>query len=162
MARKSNLSRNLNAFLDMIRWSELGDALIKASDEGYNVIVGSLPGKVNLFDSYKQHPGVYVQLPKLKITSSAAGGYQILEKFAKFYIRELGLPDFSPASQDAIAIQLIKECNALADIEAGRIEKAIEKCASRWASFPHAGYSQREHTFDDLIAHYIAYGGRVE
>lgn len=154
MARKPNLSRNLNAFLDMTAWSELGDKLLKNSDDGYNVVVGG-----TLFQGYAKHPGIYVDLPKLKIKSSAAGRYQILEKYAKHYMAQLGLPDFGPVSQDTIAIQLIKECKALDLIEAGYIEEAVKKCYSRWASFPGAGYGQREHAMDDLIAHFIAAGG---
>lgn len=158
MARKPHISRNLNAFLDMLAWSELGEKLIKKSDDGYNVIVGSTPAKPDLFTDYSKHPGKYVKL-SASLTSSAAGRYQILEKFAKHYIRELRLPDFGPVSQDAIAIQLIKECKALGLIESGRIEDAIKACQSRWASLPGAGYGQHEHKIDDLVAHYIAYGG---
>lgn len=29
------------AYLDMLAWSEIGDKLLKASDNGYNVIVGN-------------------------------------------------------------------------------------------------------------------------
>lgn len=28
------------AYLDMLAWSEIGDKLLKSSDNGYNVIVG--------------------------------------------------------------------------------------------------------------------------
>ena len=158
MARKPHISRNLNAFLDMIAWSELGDKLIKKSDDGYNVIVGSTPAKPDLFTDYSKHPGKYVKL-SATLTSSAAGRYQILEKYAKHYIASLGLKDFGPVSQDTIAIQLIKECKALGLIEAGKIEEAIKACSSRWASFTGAGYGQHEHSVEDLVAHYIAYGG---
>lgn len=159
MARKPHISRNLSAFLDTIAWSELGTALLKKSDDGYNVIVGSTPAKPDLFTNYGRHPGKYVDLPKYKVQSSAAGRYQILEKYAKHYIKDLNLPDFGPVSQDCIAIQLIKECKALGLIETGRVEDAIKACASRWASFPMAGYGQKEHTMEDLVAHYIACGG---
>ncbi|MNF05427.1 hypothetical protein D3C80_2051560 [compost metagenome] len=46
------------AFLDMLAWSE-GTSTIKASDDGYNVLVG---GK--LFSDYSKHPKVKVWLPK--------------------------------------------------------------------------------------------------
>ena len=41
------MTGNEKAFLDMLAWSELGDKIIAQSDNGYNVLVGSLPGHVN-------------------------------------------------------------------------------------------------------------------
>jgi len=43
---------NVLAFLDMLAWSELGSEILKQSDDGYNVIVGSLPGRLITFDDY--------------------------------------------------------------------------------------------------------------
>lgn len=144
---------NRQAFLDMIAISE-GTAHL--GDRGYNVIVG---GK--LFSGYKDHPRVLVDLPKLRIKSTAAGRYQILAKYFDAYRKQLRLKDFGPASQDAIALQLIKECKALEDIDAGRIADAIRKCRSRWASLPGAGYGQHEHTVERLLAAYQTAGGAV-
>ncbi|AEZ65218.1 lysozyme [Escherichia phage FV3] len=149
------------AFLDMIAYSEGTDnGRQPTNDRGYDVIVG---GK--LFSDYSKHPGVYVKL-NAKLTSSAAGRYQILEKFAKHYMKQLGLPDFGPASQDKIALQLIRECKALDDIDEGRIHQAIYKCRSRWASFPPppgAGklYNQRAESIDKMLDIFKKSGGVV-
>lgn len=144
------------AFLDMIAYSEGTDnGRQPTKDRGYDVIVG---GK--LFSDYSKHPGVYVKLNS-KLTSSAAGRYQVLEKFAKHYMKQLGLPDFGPASQDKIALQLIRECKALADIDEGRIHEAIRKCRSRWASLPGAGYGQHEQKIEKLIEVFKKAGGVV-
>ncbi|EON9597395.1 glycoside hydrolase family 104 protein [Escherichia coli] len=144
------------AFLDMIAYSEGTDnGRQPTKDRGYDVIVG---GK--LFSDYSKHPGVYVKL-NAKLTSSAAGRYQVLEKFAKHYMKQLGLPDFGPASQDKIALQLIRECKALADIDEGRIHEAIHKCRSRWASLPGAGYGQHEQKIEKLIDVFKKAGGVV-
>ena len=52
----------------------------------------------------------------------------------------------SPKSQDAVALQQIKECGALTRIDRGDIRQAIEFCCSNiWASLPGAGYGQFEH-----------------
>lgn len=151
------ISDNLKAFLDMIAFSELGKKLLAASDNGYNVIVGG-----SLFhNNYVDHPRIVVDLPKIGIKSSAAGRYQILARFYDVYKVQLGLHDFSPAAQDAIAIQLIRECRALDDIEAGRITAAISKCRSRWASLPGAGYSQHENTVESLLGAYGEAGGSI-
>ena len=146
----------LRAFLDMLAYSEGTDnGRQPTNDHGYDVIVG---GK--LFYDYSKHPGVYVKLNP-RLTSSAAGRYQILEKFAKHYMRQLRLPDFGPDSQDKIAIQLIKECKALDDIYAGRIHRAVYKCRSRWASLPGAGYGQHEQKIEKLIEVFKKAGGTV-
>ena len=146
----------LRAFLDLLAWSEGTDnGRQPTNNHGYDVIVG---GK--LFYDYSKHPGVYVKLTP-RLTSSAAGRYQILEKFAKHYMKQLRLPDFGPDSQDKIAIQLIKECKALDDIYAGRIHSAVYKCRSRWASLPGAGYNQHEQKIEKLIAVFKEAGGVV-
>ncbi len=164
----ANISKNLPAFLDCIAWAELGSELLAQSDNGYNVLVGSRPGHVNRFFGYEDHPRQLITVSMHKpdgtpvtLQSTAAGRYQILARYFDVYRKQLKLPDFGPVSQDAIAIQMIKECGALADIEAGRFEVAVMKCRSRWASFPGSGNSQPEHTMGDLRAAYVAAGGAL-
>lgn len=148
---------NVLAFLDMIAWSEGTDnGRQPTMDNGYDVLVGG-----GLFRGYRDHPRQSIYLPKLSIRSTAAGRYQILSRYYDHYKAQLKLPDFSPASQDRIALQLIRECKALDDIKAGRIEQAAHKCRSRWASLPGAGYGQHEQRMEDLIAQYIAASGRL-
>lgn len=143
---------NMQAFLDTLAYSEGTDnGRQPTKDRGYDVIVGG-----ELFSGYKDHPRKLVYLPRLGIKSTAAGRYQILSRFYDAYKKPLKLPDFSPASQDKIAIQLIKECKALGDIEAGRIEEALIKCRSRWASLPGAGYGQHEHEAETLATYFKA------
>ena len=73
----------------------------------------------------------------------------------------MALPDFSPSSQDAIAIQQIQERRALPDIEAGRFAIAVIKVCNIWASMPGAGYGQRENTLKQLQFAYLKEGGRL-
>lgn len=144
------MNERLAAFLDMLAFSEgTDDGRQTTHNRGYDVIVGG-----SLFTDYSDHPRKLVSLPRLGVSSTAAGRYQILSRYFDVYKMQLGLPDFSPASQDKIAIQLIKECKALADIDAGHIEDAIRKCRSRWASLPGAGYGQKEHKLEKLLAVY--------
>jgi muramidase (phage lysozyme) len=149
------MTQNLKAFLDMLAVSE-GTA--GKGDNGYNVLYGG-----GLFSGYADHPRKFLSFPinGKMVTSSAAGRYQILAKFYDHYKVQLGLPDFSPASQDAIAIQLIRECKALDDINAGNISAAITKCKSRWASLPGAGYGQHEQKEAHLVQAYTSAGGTV-
>ncbi len=144
------------AFLDMLAWSEIGEKLLKASDNGYNVIVGG-----TLFNSYADHPRKLVDLPRLKIKSTAAGRYQLLSRYWDAYRTQLGLKDFSPASQDAVALQQIKERRALELIDSGNIRQAIDRCSNIWASLPGAGYGQYEHKVEDLLMKFREAGGLV-
>lgn len=152
---------NRKAFLDTIAYSELGPALIALSDNGYNCIVGSTPSNPILFESYADHPRMLSKLPKIGIKSTAAGKFQILARYFDAYKKQLNLPDFSPDSQDKIALQMIKECHALDDVDVGRFEVALTKCASRWASLPNSTYGQHVNKLSDLQAAYEASGGTI-
>jgi muramidase (phage lysozyme) len=149
---------NLKAFLDTIAYSEIGESLLQVSDNGYDVIVGSTAERPILFNSYADHPRRLMTVNGLQ--STAAGRYQILKRYFDFYKSMLKLKDFSPASQDAIATQMLRECKALQDIEAGEVEHAVVKCSSRWASLPGAGYYQHENKMADLVNAYFKAGGK--
>lgn len=149
------MSPNLRAFLETAAYSEIGPALLAVSDNGYNVLVGSTPAAPLLFHDYSTHP--MIRNPSMN--SDAAGRYQFMGRYWSHYKLQLSLPDFGPESQDRWAVQLIKECHALDDIETGHFQKAVAKCASRWASFPGAGYGQPEHRMDTLEAAYERAGG---
>ena len=56
------------------------------------------------------------------------------------YRAALGLKDFSPKSQDAVALQQIKERGALPMIDRGDIRQAIDRRSNIWASLPGASY----------------------
>lgn len=149
--------QNIVAFLDLIAASEIGAELLAASDDGYNVIVGSTPSHPILFDDYAEHPRRHQDAQN----SDAAGRYQFMGRYWPAYKEQLGLPNFGPLSQDKWAVQLIRECHAVALITAGRISEAVNACRSRWASFPGSGYGQHENKLDGLIAAYEAAGGAV-
>lgn len=145
------MSPNLKAFLDMIAVSE--GTVRYGNQNGYNVVVGG-----GLFSDYSDHPRRLVQV-RPGLTSSAAGRYQLLSVYFDPYKKQLHLPDFSPASQDAIAIQQIRECRALPAIEAGNFDRAVALCAHIWASLPGAGYGQHENKIDALRVAYTKAGG---
>lgn len=151
------MTSNRKAFLDMIAFSEGTDNGRQATkDRGYDVLVGG-----GLFEGYSDHPRKLIDLPRLGIKSTAAGRYQLLSRYYDPYKKLLKLRDFSPASQDAIALQQIKERGALADIDAGRFDQAVKKVRNIWASLPGAGYGQHEHKLDNLRAAYIKAGGTL-
>jgi muramidase (phage lysozyme) len=142
---------NTRAFLDMIAYSE---------GANYNTLFGG-----GTFDSFADHPRKLIPFTDQagrKLNSSAAGRYQFLRGTWDELAAKLGLPDFSPASQDLAALELIRQKGALADVEAGRVSVAINKVAKVWASLPGAGYDQPERKLSSLLASYKQAGGNLE
>lgn len=157
---------NRRAFLSMIAWSE-GTAqhpLTRCS--GYDVIVTGIDGKPEVFSDFSRHPfdgRAPKVINRMGLTSTAAGRYQVLLRYALIYQRQLGLKDFGPESQDAIALQMIRECAALPLIDGGNFEMAVKACASRWASLPGANYpGQKMNPIPALVAQYAAAGGTLK
>ena len=97
------INNQRKAFLDMLAWSEGTDnGRQKTRNHGYDVIVGG-----ELFTDYSDHPRKLVTLnPKLK--SAGAGRYQLLSRWWDAYRKQLGLKDFSPKSQDAVALRRLR------------------------------------------------------
>lgn len=153
----SEIHPNLAAVLDTIAFSEGTDHPgQKTTDRGYDVIVGG-----SLFTGYADHPRKFVELPRYGIKSSAAGRYQLLSRYFDAYRKQLKLADFSPRSQDLIAIQQIRERGAIKLIEAGKVEQALRAISNIWASLPGAGYGQHEHSMSKLLAAYERVGGSL-
>jgi lysozyme len=144
------MATNARAFLDMIAYSEGAD---------YDTLFGG--GK---FDSYADHPRQVFSFTNSKgeaLRTSAAGRYQFLARTWDYLKQKLALPDFGPASQDAAAIELIRERGAFHDVAAGRCQSAIAKCAPIWASLPGAGYNQPERKIASLLNAYQQSGGTI-
>jgi muramidase (phage lysozyme) len=119
-----NISPKIKAFLEVISWAEgTGGA------DGYRTHFG-----YQKFDDFSDHPR------KVKSAdghhSDAAGKYQAMSFTWDRIAKKIGLKDFSPASQDLFAIELLKECGAYDLIMQGNIEAAIIAASPTWASFP--------------------------
>lgn len=147
MQQSTIAQKNLRAFLIMIQYSEG-----TIGKDAYRMLYGG-----SLFTDFSRHPNT--PITKDGITSTAAGAYQILFRTWQELQQKLGLPDFSPESQDRAAIELIKRRNAYVDVLAGRFSDAITKCRKEWASLPGAGYNQRERSAESLLSVYKIAGG---
>lgn len=148
-------ARNVAAFLDMIAYAEG-----TSGPNGYRMMFGG-----GLVDSLADHPRVFHNFGDgagRELRTSAAGRYQFLSRTWDALRARLGLPDFGPASQDAAAVELIRERGALQDVRAGRVAAAVAKVAPIWASLPGAGYAQPEKKLTALLASYQAAGGNLE
>ncbi len=151
---------NVAAFLATIRAAEG-----TAGPNGYRTLYG-----YRLFDTFGDHPRIALQSPYG--WTSAAGAYQIMARSpipgsTKYttvdtwgdVVRALNLLDFSPASQDAAAVWLVRRRGALADVQAGRFDAAIGKCAREWASLPGSPYGQPVRTLAQVRDVYANAGG---
>ena len=112
------------------------NGLGKAEGADYDTIVG---GKK--FTDYSKHPGI-VGITTKEGPSTAAGKYQITKTTYDYYAPKLGITDFSPASQDAIAKAILKAKDAEGDVIKGDFDAAHSKLGSTWASLPTSIYSQ--------------------
>jgi muramidase (phage lysozyme) len=155
---------NVAAGLATLRYAEG-----TSGDNGYRTLFGG-----GLFDSFDDHPRIARQFTDQagkKWWTSAAGAYQIMavsplpiggSTKVDTWDRvrsKLQLVDFSPASQDLAAIELIRQRGALGDLMAGNVAEFVRKCAPEWASLPGAGYAQPERALSDLVAVYVGAGG---
>ena len=154
----SQITQNTRAFLDMLARSEGTEGI--GSNHGYDVIVGSTVSRPILLEDYKDHPRVSVQL-NATLKSDAAGRYQFMSATWDDLVKRFQIPDFTSTSQDFGALKLVGQVGALGLINAGRIEEAIHKCRTIWASLPGAGYGQHENSLAQLLQIYQAAGGSM-
>lgn len=141
----------ISAFLYMIRASEHVYPRDVIDGEAYNIFYGG-----RKFRNLSDHPVLTGEMQPVKLpdsicinaglkpgcVSTAAGAYQIIKPTWIRLKDRLRLPDFSPASQDAAAIELLRESGALDDILDNDIETAIKKASKIWASLPGNTYKQ--------------------
>lgn len=109
----------------------------KAEGADYDTIVG---GRQKISD-FTSHPNV-VGLRTAEGPSTAAGKYQITGTTYRTMAPSAGVTDFSPESQDKVALALISQKGAMEHVEAGDFNKAISKLGGVWASLPSSKYTQ--------------------
>ena len=148
--RGQELSQHLNnprvkAFLDVIAYAE-GTA--KMPNQGYNTLFGH-----GQFSSFADHPRQ--RIPFGSTSSSASGRYQIMDFTWNEEKAKLGLKDFSPVSQDLVALSRILMRGGLDELLKGDIRGAINATRKEWASFPGANYpGQGMKRMEDLLKVY--------
>ena len=146
------INNQRKAFLDMLAWSEGTDNGRQKTNHGYDVIVGGELLLITRSPSQTCHAKPKTQINRRRTLPASFTLVGCLPQAA--------WPDFSPKSQDAVALQQIKERGALPMIDRGDIRQAIDRCSNIWASLPGAGYGQFEQA-DSLIAKFKEAGGTV-
>lgn len=158
---------NISAFLSMIQQSE-GTS---RNGDAYSVCYGYK----HTIQSFSDHPAVTGEwtgeyLPDAMCInaglsagckSTAAGAYQMIKPTWLRLRDRLGLLDFSPASQDRAAVELIQARAALEDVKAGRLADAVHKCRQEWASLPGNTAKQGQRSLETLAAWYSNAGGNI-
>lgn len=134
-AREALQNPNVPRYLQALRQSEGAD---------YDTLFG---GKK--FSDFAAHPNVvaeFTQTDGKKNRTTAAGGYQYLKKTWDDVSSTLGLTDFSPASQDLGAVELLRRSGSLSDVLAGNFDAAMQKDGGTWASLPSSKHPQGKRT----------------
>lgn len=146
------ISPAIKRFLDLVAFSEGTITSPITQKDGYDIIVSG-PDGFERFDDFSTHPFMQraAKMVRPGLYSTAAGRYQILRDNFVAYSNRLDLPDFSPLSQDKIAVQLMVERKAIQPIVDGDIKTAIRLCSNIWASFPFNDYQQNAHTIGTLL-----------
>jgi muramidase (phage lysozyme) len=141
---------DVRALLNTIRYAEG-----TPGQAGYQTMFGG--GK---FDTTKgwQHPDKVIRSGGY--ASSAAGAYQFLQPTWQGTAKALGLPDFSPKSQDLAALYLIDKKRGALDpfLKGEKFGTVTNKLAPEWASLPTSGggsyYGQPSKPLGDLYKYY--------
>jgi len=157
VANEAHLSHpNVLAFLKAIAEAEGG---------GYDFKYGALKGRLNdrwRFQDTSTHPG-----PGIDGKTTAAGMYQITRPTWEHHGGKLGLNDFSPRTQDLIAVEILRSLGVIDQIKTGEIAAVMPKVAKTWAALP-KGPGQRNHyppqrylPFEKFLSAYVSAGGEV-
>lgn len=116
---------NIQAFLKAIAEAEGG---------GYDFKYGAVKGKRNdpwRFTDYSTHPGA-----GFGGRTTAAGMYQENIETWREMGGKMGLSDFTPETQDLIAVEILRVLKVIEQIQAGDIDAALDKASHRWSALP--------------------------
>lgn len=151
------LDCRFQALLDTIAFAE---GTTTDPNNGYGTIVRgtvqsandpALVGQVNATTTdFTQHPNALVRLSPT-LSSTAAGRYQFIHRTWT----GLGLPDFTPQSQDVGAVTLMLRRNMVAPLLSGNLQQAITNGNREWASLPGSPYGQPTRTMTQLERIYV-------
>ena len=148
-------SPNLRACLRVIREGESYQ-----DDRGYFVRYGGHKQAPKFFDDLSKHPRIF-ELTKDGRKSSAAGAYQITATTYDDFAPRIGVTAFERDDQDALAIAIMHEENALDDALQGRLGAWVAKLGGRWSSLPSNTDGQPTIAMAEAAAVFAKYGGAL-
>lgn len=147
---------NVKAFIGAIAAAEGGD---------YDLKFGGVKGRKNdkwQFSDYSTHPGVGADGK-----TTAAGMYQINKSTWKEMGARMGLSDFSPETQDLLAVEILRSSHVIDSIAEGDVDGALKAASRRWAALPQGPaqtgrYDQPYMKYDEFVATYKKLGGSLK
>lgn len=148
---------NIQAFLKAIADAEGG---------GYDFKYGAVKGKKNdpwRFSDYSTHPG-----PGSGGVTTASGMYQINKAtWQNHGVLRMGLTDFTPETQDLIAVSMLQGLGVIDKIKEGDIEAGVSQASKPWAALPEGPGKPGRHNqpyveFEHFEAAYKAAGGTTK
>ena len=146
------MHQNVKAILKVIRWAEG-----TLNEKGYNTIYS-----YKYFSDFSNHPNIKVCANN--ICSTAAGAYQFLYSTFKEESKRIGTKDFSPETQDKLAISRLKYRKAYKPLIEGDILLVLDRISWEWASLPNrygkGRYGQPIKTLNQVLSKYIEFGGK--
>lgn len=151
------------AFLYMIRASEHVYPRDVLGDEAYNIFYGGAK-----FSDLSDHPVITGEMKPVKLpdamckaagfgpgcVTTAAGAYQIIKPTWVRLRDKLGLEDFSAASQDRAAVELLEESGAMELLGLDDVQGAIRAASKVWASLPGSSAQQNPKSLGYALARY--------
>ena len=149
--------RHVTAFLRVIR---RGESDVTNDARAYSMRWGGLGKPPASFSDFSRHPRIFEPTTGGR-KSSAAGAYQITATTYDDFAPKLGIDDFSPNSQDLIAVAIIAAEGALAPILAGNFDEAVALLRNRWTSLPGAEENNPTWTIAAARETYRKWGGTL-
>ena len=155
--KKSLEHKNVKAFLLAIAEAEGG---------GYDFKYGAIKGKKNdpwRFTDFSTHPGA-----GYGGSTTASGMYQITKDTWKDHgTNAMVLTDFSPETQDLIAVDMLDSMGALDKIKDGDVPGAMPMASRKWAALPQGPglanrYNQPYMKYEKFIEYYKGFGGETK
>lgn len=129
---ENNAGKNLYQFLELIKLGE--------SNNRYDVLNGG-----STFGSYATHPFDKINFRSLGLESSASGAYQIIIGTWRQCGGQEKFGDFSPESQDACAVDILKRRGAFDSVINGDFKGARLLLLKEWDFFNRGKYSDPEY-----------------
>lgn len=148
---------NVIAFLKTIAWAEGG---------GYDFKFGAHKDRKNdrwRFTDNSTHPGAGIDG-----RTTAAGMYQITqETWKEKGITAMGLSDFTPSTQDLIAVEILRSIGAIDYLEHDDFDACLKKAAMKWNALPlgkglkNRVTTQHYEPYNEVLEKYSGFGGKM-
>ncbi|RRW98955.1 hypothetical protein [Pandoraea apista] len=145
---------NAVAFLDVIAACCLGITAASASGSGYDTLLVDGEAQATTFPDF----GTY---PDRNGKPLSAGRYRISRADYARLSAEFSITDFSPRSQDRLALLCLWEEGVMPLIRAGQLHAALDAASHAWPELRVSPLATEKHLWPELVGIYRAAGGTL-